>query len=251
MSWHASSKNKRHPQLIVDVIDTGIGIPEETLEKIFDPFVQADTSVTRRFGGTGLGLAISRRFAEALGGELTVQSELRQRAASSPSRSTPDRWMTCGRHRGSNHVRRCARRSSACTIRGQLPAVRVLVVDDGDSNRKLISLVLSRAGAIVQCARHGKEAVEASGERLFDLVLMDMQMPVMDGYTATRLLRDEDLTMPIIALTADAMKGTEGEMPGGRLHWLPHQTDRHGQAGQLPWRRRCEHNGYAFRFGRY
>ena len=65
-----------HPQLIVDVIDTGIGIPDETLEKIFDPFVQADTSVTRRFGGTGLGLAISRRFAEALGGELTVQSEL-------------------------------------------------------------------------------------------------------------------------------------------------------------------------------
>ena len=69
------SKNKRHPQLIIEVIDTGIGIQEETLERIFDPFVQADTSVTRRFGGTGLGLAISRRFAEALGGELTVQSE--------------------------------------------------------------------------------------------------------------------------------------------------------------------------------
>ena len=69
------TKNKQAPQLQVEVIDTGIGIPEETLDKIFDPFVQADTSVTRRFGGTGLGLAISRRFAEALGGELTVRSE--------------------------------------------------------------------------------------------------------------------------------------------------------------------------------
>ena len=94
-------------------------------------------------------------------------------------------------------------------IRGQLPAVRVLVVDDGDSNRKLISLVLSRAGAVVQCARHGKEAVEAAGKMAFDLVLMDIQMPVMDGYTATRILRERGLTMPVIALTADAMKGTE------------------------------------------
>ena len=195
-------------QLIVDVIDTGIGIPEGTRDKIFDPFVQADTSVTRKFGGTGLGLAISRRFAEALGGELTVASEMGQG-------STFTFTIDPGPLDDVRTVQACEitqtmrQPVAANTIAGQLPGVRILVVDDGDSNRKLISLVLGRAGAIVQGARHGKEAVDILSRAPVDLVLMDMQMPVMDGYTATRLLREKGFQAPIIALTADAMKGTE------------------------------------------
>ncbi len=202
------SPRGRQTLLAVDVIDTGIGIPDDKLEKIFDPFVQADTSVTRRFGGTGLGLAICRRFAEALGGELTVRSEF---GKGSVFTFTIDPGLLDGvRILSADQLVHGFRRTVvARTCRGQLPAVRVLVVDDGDSNRKLISLVLSRAGAVIQCARHGKEAVEAAARMSFDLVLMDMQMPVMDGWTATRILRERGLTMPIIALTADAMKGTE------------------------------------------
>ncbi len=195
-------------QLVVEVIDTGIGIPDDTLERIFDPFVQADTSVTRRYGGTGLGLAISRRFAEALGGDLTVRSEVGTGSvfvftiATGPLDDV--RIVTV------DELTQNLRKTTAGgNIRGQLPGVRILVVDDGDSNRKLIGLVLSRAGATVQCARHGKEAVDIASRTPFDLVLMDMQMPVMDGYTATRILRQQGFTRPIIALTADAMKGME------------------------------------------
>ena len=136
------------------------------------------------------------------------------------------------------------------TIKGQLPAVRILVVDDGDSNRKLINLVLSRAGAVVQCARHGKEAVEILGKTSFDLVLMDMQMPVMDGYTATRLLRERGLSTPIIALTADAMKGTEARCrEAGCTSFLTKPIDMDKLVSSLA--ETLQHNGHRFRFGRY
>ncbi len=199
-------ENRR--ELQVDVVDTGIGIPSATMQRIFDPFVQADTSVTRRFGGTGLGLAISRRFAEALGGEITVQSE---KGKGSVFSFTVDTGPLDGIRTASmdelrtKEPKAVGRRS----ISGQLPNARILVVDDGESNRKLINLVLTRAGATVQTARNGKEAVDKVARDAFDLILMDMQMPIMDGYTAARTLRERAFENPIIALTADAMKGTE------------------------------------------
>ena len=238
------SKNKRHPQLVIEVIDTGIGIQEETLERIFDPFVQADTSVTRRFGGTGLGLAISRRFAEALGGELTVQSEYGKGSVFTFTIETGplDDVRTVSVDEITQTLRKTVER---VTIKGQLPAVRILVVDDGDSNRKLINLVLSRAGAVVQCARHGKEAVEILGKTSFDLVLMDMQMPVMDGYTATRLLRERGLSTPIVALTADAMKGTEARCrEAGCTSFLSKPIDMDKLVSSLA--EILEHNGHHF-----
>ncbi len=195
-------------QLAMDIIDTGVGIPDGTLQVIFDPFVQADTSVTRRFGGTGLGLAISRRFALALGGDLAVESELGQGSVftftvdTGPLEGT--RMVSC------DSLKDVARPIAADdNVMGLLPAGRVLVVDDGESNRKLIHLVLERVGVTVESACNGREAVDAAMAAPYHVILMDMQMPVMDGLTATTLLREQGYQSPIIALTADAMKGTE------------------------------------------
>ncbi|MCB9937165.1 MAG: response regulator [Planctomycetaceae bacterium] len=202
----ASMTDRSPSQLQIEVADTGMGIPFEKLEVIFDPFSQADTSVTRRFGGTGLGLAISRKIAEALGGRLTVQSEV---GSGSIFRATIDTGSVTGQPLiGSSPA------PTPSTIYNQNPETslrgkRILVVDDGETNRKLIQLVLRRAGAEALTANDGLQAIHATDETHPDLILMDMQMPVMDGYSATRELRMNGHTLPIIALTAHAMKGDE------------------------------------------
>jgi PAS domain S-box-containing protein len=195
------------PKLVIQIADTGIGIPPEKLRLIFDPFTQADSSITRQFGGTGLGLAISRRLTEMLGGCITVQSQV--------GRGTT---FTCEIAIGSlDGVRLLPNPSGAVETRASVPTTlalpvlnhRVLVVDDGDTNRKLIQLVLGRAGARVEAAENGLQAVSRATTEPFDLILMDMQMPIMDGYTATAELRARGVTVPIIALTANAMKWDE------------------------------------------
>lgn len=195
-------------QLVFDVVDTGIGIPEHQLETIFDPFSQADTSVTRRFGGTGLGLSICRHFATVLGGHVSVTSEvgkgsvftLRVATGSLAGVAMHDEPDADILYRNSEQTPR---------KRTQLPRVKILAVDDGDTNRKLIQYVLDRAGAHVVVADNGKTAVDLAREQSFDLILMDMQMPILDGYTATQTLRAAGLTIPIIALTAHAMREDE------------------------------------------
>ncbi len=192
--------------LRVAVIDTGIGIDSDRVGHIFEPFSQADTSITRRYGGTGLGLAISQRVAAALGGRLEV-------------RSTKDV--------GSTFTARVAARNIVWQDESEeiLEAVeqdqvgiemrfdglpsKVLIVDDGETNRKLVRLMLEKHGVETANASDGREGVDAILKGDFDLVLMDMQMPVMDGYSATRELRSKGLALPIIALTAHAMKGDE------------------------------------------
>ena len=198
------------PQLAIDVIDTGIGISPEGLSKIFDPFVQADSAVTRRFGGTGLGLTISRRFAAALGGELTVASEL---GKGSTFTVTLDAGPLDGiRLLDAPPAERSRARPGGRSVENlpNLPPARVLVADDGEANRQLITVILSRAGLQVESAENGEVAVQMATSRHFDLILMDMQMPVMDGYTATTKLRQQGLSIPIVALTASVMKGAEG-----------------------------------------
>ena len=194
-------------KLRFDVVDTGMGIPADKLEVIFDPFVQADNSVTRCFGGTGLGLAISRRIARALGGELTVCSTVGMGSVFSVTVDPGDLiGVSLTEFRGGDvEATPEDLREGPATIQG----AKILVVDDGSTNRKLISVVLRRAGAEVSSAENGQQAVELVNGGSFDLVLMDMQMPVMDGYTATKRLRDAGQTVPIIALTANAMKGDE------------------------------------------
>jgi PAS domain S-box-containing protein len=197
------------PKLIVRVIDTGVGIPADKLETIFDPFTQADSSITRQFGGTGLGLAISRRLAEQLGGGITVESEV--------GRGTT---FICEFAIGSleqvawiDHAQVAIKEAEPRTAKSapSLRNCRVLVVDDGDTNRKLIRLVLGRAGAVVEQAENGQQGVERALAESFDLILMDMQMPIMDGYSATRKLRSRGIEVPIIAMTANAMKGDDAK----------------------------------------
>ncbi|HYC44259.1 MAG TPA: response regulator [Burkholderiales bacterium] len=199
------------PQVAVDVTDTGIGIPADKLGALFNPFVQADSSVTRRFGGTGLGLTISRRFARALGGDVVVASELGKG-------STFTMTVETGALEGVRmleHTELAAAASeetAAEDTRWKFPPARVLVVDDGPENRELLRLVLSEAGLVVGEAENGQVGVDVMRRERYDVVLMDMQMPVMDGYTATRTMRADGVQVPIFALTANAMKGFEKDV---------------------------------------
>jgi PAS domain S-box-containing protein len=200
--------NGDSPRLIIDVIDTGVGIDPQAATRIFDPFVQADSSITRRFGGTGLGLSISRRLARLLGGDLSVNSEVGRGSIFTLTipigsldgvKLVP--WADA------DVVASPAKLDQRAT--SSLPPCRVLLVEDGVTNRKLITLLLERAGAMVRIAENGQAALEAFAWEPFDLILMDMQMPVMDGYTATRELRRLGCKLPIIALTAHAMASDE------------------------------------------
>jgi CheY-like chemotaxis protein len=190
------------------VIDTGIGIDSQAAQRIFDPFVQADTSITRRFGGTGLGLSISRQLARLLGGDISVDSALGRGSVFSLSVPTGPLAGVPLIHGSASDVVH-SHPSRGKTLRRALTPCRILLVEDGATNRKLISLILERAGAKVRSAENGRAGVETASSEPFDLILMDMQMPVMDGYRATRELRRLGCTTPIVALTAHAMSGDE------------------------------------------
>lgn len=193
------------PILEIEVRDTGVGIPEEKMDEIFKPFVQADNSVTRRYGGTGLGLTICRNIAAALDGELTAASMV-------GLGSTFTLRVAAGELNGVRLFEQPPQTAGADIIEsgsGQcdLEGRRILVVDDASTNRKLIRRLLEREGAKVRVAENGQVAVAMAKQHRFDLILMDMQMPVMDGYSATYQLREQGFGGPIIALTAHAMKG--------------------------------------------
>jgi CheY-like chemotaxis protein len=198
-------------ELHVAVHDTGQGIDAGKLDAIFDAFTQADTSITRRFGGTGLGLTICKRFAQALGGDISVTS-VTKRGSTFTVTIDPGDLSGVPRHvPGSSNV---VQRMTAHTIRA-VPGAntadvrgRVLLAEDGPDNQRLITHYLRRFGLDVMVVDNGRAAVEAVQEHgAFDIILMDMSMPVMDGYTATGLLRTQGYTAPIVALTAHAMSG--------------------------------------------
>jgi len=195
-------------QLVFDITDTGIGISPERMDSMFDPFTQEDASVTRRFGGTGLGLTISRRFARAMGGDIVPSSVPGE---GSTFTVTVDTGSLAGVTMLSpDEVTSEAELGETVDqARWQFPAANVLVVDDGPENRDLVSLILTDNGLKVEQAENGQIAVDMARAQHFDIILMDMQMPVMDGYTATRTLREDGLKIPIIALTANVMKEAE------------------------------------------
>lgn len=201
------------PKLEMDIVDTGIGIRTDQRQNLFKSFVQADTSVTRRYGGTGLGLAISGRIATLLGGSI-VLVDSSPNLGSTFRLTIPVGSMQDVRVAVPNVVNEPNKVSSSQGVStlDNMSHVRVLVAEDGPDNRKLIMHLLKKAGVIATAVENGELAVNAAlsardaGEP-YDIVLMDMQMPVLDGYEATALLRRSNYTGPIIALTAHAMAG--------------------------------------------
>ncbi|AWK89486.1 PAS domain S-box protein [Azospirillum thermophilum] len=180
-----------------EVEDTGIGINPEVLPSLFDRFTQADGSITRRFGGTGLGLAICRELCLLLGGDITVDS--------APGRGSVFRFtIACGE--GDPALLRTEETEAAAGTHA-LPPMRVLAVDDNAINRDIVRMLLERSGHTVVTAADGEEAVRLAASGGFDLILMDIQMPVLDGMAATRRIRalpPPAGLVPVIALTAQA-----------------------------------------------
>ncbi|MFO0235607.1 MAG: ATP-binding protein [Burkholderiales bacterium] len=179
-----------------EVEDTGIGIAPDKLDAVFESFTQADGSVNRRFGGTGLGLAIVRQLARLMGGDATVRSAPGRGACFAVE-------LRLGRARGEI--------GGAAAGPGQTPApirpLRVLVAEDNPVNQLLVDTLLRRAGHACTLVGDGAAAIEAGRAGGFDVVLMDLQMPGVDGLAAARALREAGATMPIVAVTATAMTG--------------------------------------------
>jgi len=205
-----AGEQEQSQKLCIDVIDTGIGIERDKLEHIFEPFSQGDSSTTRKYGGTGLGLTISRRLAQCLGGDITVVS-------------APGKGSVFTVTIDPGPIDECVEPNQSAMIKSGAASVeakenpseirldaRILLAEDAPDNQRLISFILKKAGATVTVVKDGRAAVEAAmkawenGEP-FELILMDMQMPEMDGYQATRYLRDRGYSGKIVALTAHAL----------------------------------------------
>lgn len=203
------------PLLQFKIIDTGIGMNAEQVAGLYQPFVQADSSTTRKFGGTGLGLAISKRLAKMLGGDLTCQSTpdvgttftLQIQIGESESLeyyNDPQDALEATAHKPAPVI--------AKPVQAANRSCSVLLAEDGEDNQRLISMLLRKEGAAVKLAENGEIAVRYAMHALeqgqpFDVILMDMSMPVLDGYGATQKLREQGYKLPIIALTAHAMNG--------------------------------------------
>ena len=190
--------------LFFRVSDTGIGIEAEAQDRLFKPFTQADSSITRRYGGTGLGLVLCRKLVELMGGRIWCQSEpgrgsvfmftaRLERDESAEPKAAPKRKATAGQ----------------AELAEKLRGMRILLAEDNDLNQLVIKELLKKVGLVPRVAGNGREAVEQLEREEFDLVLMDVQMPEMDGITAARKIRDQARfqNLPIIAMTAHAMSG--------------------------------------------
>lgn len=198
-------KKSKTRGLRFSVTDTGIGISPEKFDAIFDSFTQADSTTTRKYGGTGLGLTISKRLVEMMEGTIRVESEPGKGSTFSFTISLPEVdaaslsvWKEP--------------EQLITTIPETVSPVRILLVDDSEDNRKLMQFYLEKTPHTLQTVGDGQAAVETFKGTSFDLVLMDMQMPVMDGYAATREIRQWESqqkidSTPVVALTASALKG--------------------------------------------
>ncbi len=210
------------PRLRCDVADTGIGINEKQLSRLFEAFVQADTSTTRQFGGTGLGLLISRRLAHMLGGDIVVTSEFGKGSCFTATIATgPLDGVSMIRSdrvevKSAESPEEAAAKATANV--NPLAGLRILLAEDGPDNQRLLSFVLRKAGAQVTIVENGLQAIQKltvdhevssplQSPSPYDILLLDMQMPIMDGYTAANNLRSKGISIPVVALTAHAMEG--------------------------------------------
>ena len=214
--------------LQVEVADTGIGIAQEVLDKIFDRFSQADESTTRQFGGTGLGLALTRQLARQMGGDVTVTS-----VPGVGSTFTATVVVAVKEEKVPHDTRPGA-------VYVEHLHANVLLAEDNAVNQKVVRLMLERAGMSVTVVSDGAQAVVAARDNNFDVILMDCDMPVMDGFEATRQIRQVGLDVPVIALTAHATAdfGSKCLAAGMNAHiakpvsaaTLLGQIERHGSA---------------------
>lgn len=199
------SKEGQPARLQISVTDQGVGITPNQAEKLFQPFIQADSSTTRKYGGTGLGLSLSRQLANKLDGDVVL------------SESLPDKGSTfvitvgTGSLNGVRFVQKVDSMEQlqdlSLPVQGEiLSGIKVLLVEDSLDNQTLLKHFLTLAGAQVKIAENGQEAIQDALSDAFDVVLMDIQMPVLDGYQATRHLRSQKYKKPILALTAHALK---------------------------------------------
>ena len=185
----------------INVRDTGVGINEKYLENIFDKFTQEDETVVRKYGGTGLGMSITRQLVELMGGTISIDSTKNIGTTIS---------LVFDFKIGTSRVFEKKRtiKNDTAHISGK----RILLVEDNNLNRLLAYTILTDYGAVVEEAENGQEAVDKMRASNYDIILMDVQMPVMDGLQATRIIRKEiSKDIPIIALTANAIKGKENE----------------------------------------
>jgi signal transduction histidine kinase/ActR/RegA family two-component response regulator len=189
------------------VVDTGPGIPADSQKHLFQPFTQLDVSTTRRFGGTGLGLAICRQLVELLGGEIGVMSPANERSPGGGPGSIF--WFSLPATVPTTVMRSPSRQATAAPVASQRSSLcRVLVAEDNPVNQMVIRAMLQKIGIEPTLVADGRQAVDAIAANPFDLVLMDCQMPVMDGFEATRIIRDGSESRPVIvAVTANAMAG--------------------------------------------
>ncbi|MGS0496690.1 7TM diverse intracellular signaling domain-containing protein [Pseudoalteromonas mariniglutinosa] len=191
-------------QLVIKVKDTGIGMTDAEQADLFTPFYQADSSISRKYGGTGLGLNISKSLAEKLDGNITVHSHVGSGSEFSLNMAlyTPEhvRWIT-------SFEEICVSTVKELPSQCQRNLVgEVLVAEDHPENRELIKRILERMGLTVTAVENGQDAVQATLDHQFDLILLDIQMPIMDGEQAIHIMQATGITTPIVALTANTMQ---------------------------------------------
>ena len=185
----------------VVVSDTGVGIPKDKLDSIFEVFTQADGSTTRTYGGTGLGLTISQRLVKKMGGEIKVDSQVGEGATFHFTL-----WLKKGPP-DSDLDERPTVQEGLTETQGMERGLKILLAEDDLANQKMTMLMLEKMGHSVELAEDGARAVEMARSRTYDIILMDMQMPVMGGLEATEELRQAKVKTPIVAMTASTMKG--------------------------------------------
>ncbi|MCX6076958.1 MAG: ATP-binding protein [Campylobacterales bacterium] len=180
------------------VRDTGIGISESHQESLFEPFNQADASTTRKYGGTGLGLSISKELVELMGGKIWIESEVGVGSEFIFELKLP--------YGNKENIQFVTHESSIKEEIASLKGSKILLCEDNATNQEIITGLLQNSGIVIDIADNGKEAVDKFKSDKYDLILMDLQMPIIDGYEATKLIREYNKNIPIIALTANAMR---------------------------------------------